>query len=717
MDAVRTGTARSWLPRAWRLPGFLALALGAWLAGPAPIWAQGDARQTPSLLDRLTPEVMSAVFPGITRLEMADDHGPVAAAAYRREEMAGYVFSTLDVLRAPGYSSTPFDVVAGVTMDGRITGAVVLFHREPYLINDARRTALLVTFLQAIEGSEARLGVEGGLPPDFVAGATISARAMRNAVQEGARMVLRYRTEEIVVTEPTIDMINFKPMSPEELVADGGLALAHVSNAKLAEAMARAGVGDLLPEVPMSGGPDDTYIDFVAGYGNAPKVGRNGAGLEPYDELINGWPAGTQGIFVATLGGVYDHRGTRYHNLSSGFLLDRVKVTQGGRDFSFTKADMIVTRGKIADILVLPPDSGFDPMQPWRADLFASAVRPDGKLERFVLAGLAYTLPGSMILMPEPKPLPAWIEPWADGMHDIAILSTALALLTALLAFQAQLARRRQLHRWLRTSFLVFTLVWIGWIASAQLSVVHLLNYLKAPFVNLDLAFYLAEPLIVILTGYTAISLVLLGRGVFCGWLCPFGALQDLLAQAARALNLPQWTPSMPVQRVLWNGKYVTLGVILLLAVVAPDAAIVAEEVEPFKTAITAVFVRGLPYVVYAVVLLVIGLFAERAFCRFLCPLGAGLALLDRLHLFQLLKRRPECGNPCQLCERSCPVKAIDPSGKVVTAECFQCLDCMVEYYDDRRCPPLAQLRKEREQAAGFRPVLKSASANSRAPA
>ena len=74
---------------------------------------------------------------------------------------------------------------------------------------------------------------------------------------------------------------------------------------------------------------------------------------------------------------------------------------------------------------------------------------------------------------------------------------------------------------------MAFTLVWIGWIASAQLSVVHLTNYLKAPFVNLDLAFYLAEPLIVILTGYTAISLVLLGRGVFCGWLCPFGPCRN----------------------------------------------------------------------------------------------------------------------------------------------------------------------------------------------
>ena len=712
---MQTGTARSWLPRTWRLPGLLALALVAWLVGPTPIWAQGDARETPSLLDRLTPEVMSAVFPGITRLEMVKDDGPVAAAVYRREEMAGYVFSTLDVLRAPGYSSTPFDVVAGVTMDGRITGAVVLFHREPYLINDARRTALLVTFLQAIEGSEARLGAESGLPPDFVAGATISARAMRNAVQEGARMVLRYRTEEIVITEPTIDMINFKPMSQEQLVADGGLAFAHVTNAMLAEVMARAGVGDLLPEVPMSGGPDDTYINFVTGYANPPKVGRNGAGLEPFDELTNRWPTGTQGIFVATLGGVYDHRGTRYNNLSNGFLLDRVKVTQGQQDFSFTKADMIVTRGKIADILVLPPDSGFDPMQPWRADLFATAVRPDGKMERFVLAGLDYTLPDSMILMPEPDPPPVWVEPWADSMFDIAILATALALLTALLAFQAQLARQRRLHRWLRISFLVFTLVWIGWIASAQLSIVHLINYLKAPFVNLDLAFYLAEPLIVILAGYTAISLVLLGRGVFCGWLCPFGALQELLAQAARTLNLPQWTPSMPTQRVLWNGKYVALGVILLLTVVAPDAATVAEEVEPFKTAITSVFVRGLPFVAYAVVLLVIGLFVERAFCRFLCPLGAGLALLDRLHLFELIKRRPECGNPCQLCERSCPVKAIEPSGEVVTAECFQCLDCMVEYYDDRRCPPLAKLRKEQEQAAGFRPDLNSAGAYLRA--
>ncbi|HEX3483728.1 MAG TPA: hypothetical protein VHT51_01625, partial [Micropepsaceae bacterium] len=60
--------------------------------------------------------------------------------------------------------------------------------------------------------------------------------------------------------------------------------------------------------------------------------------------------------------------------------------------------------------------------------------------------------------------------------------------------------------------------------------------------------------------------------------------------------------------------------------------------------------------------------------------------------------RRPECGSPCHLCERACPVRAIEPTGKIVTSECFQCLDCQVEYYDEKRCPPLVQAAKLRSK-------------------
>jgi hypothetical protein len=49
-------------------------------------------------------------------------------------------------------------------------------------------------------------------------------------------------------------------------------------------------------------------------------------------------------------------------------------------------------------------------------------------------------------------------------------------------------------------------------------------------------------------------------------------------------------------------------------------------------------------------------------------------------------------------------VRAIRPSGKIVMAECFQCLDCQVEYYDDKRCPPLAKARKRREREARVTP-------------
>jgi NosR/NirI family nitrous oxide reductase transcriptional regulator len=193
---------------------------------------------------------------------------------------------------------------------------------------------------------------------------------------------------------------------------------------------------------------------------------------------------------------------------------------------------------------------------------------------------------------------------------------------------------------------------------------------------------------------------LLIGRGVFCGWLCPFGALQELLGGLSRALGVPQWNPPVALEQRLWMGKYIAAVVVLTLSIMQIDPSGAATELEPFKTAITLKFARAWPYVLYAGALLAIGLFSERAYCRFLCPLGGVLAFLDRLHLINLLKRRPECGSPCRLCERACPVRAIEPAGKIVTAECFQCLDCQVEYYDDTRCPPLVKATKLRGETA-----------------
>ena len=132
----------------------------------------------------------------------------------------------------------------------------------------------------------------------------------------------------------------------------------------------------------------------------------------------------------------------------------------------------------------------------------------------------------------------------------------------------------------------------------------------------------------------------------------------------------------------------------VLAAFHAPTTLGTVAEVEPFKTAISLKFDRSWPYVAYAVGLLIVGLFVERAFCRFLCPLGAMLTIGGKLRLGNPLKRREECGSPCQLCSRRCPIQAITPTGQIRMDECFYCLDCQVIYHDAHSCPPLINKRK-----------------------
>jgi NAD-dependent dihydropyrimidine dehydrogenase PreA subunit len=417
-----------------------------------------------------------------------------------------------------------------------------------------------------------------------------------------------------------------------------------------------------------------------------------------------------------------------------------------------------------AGLFALPAGSGFDPTRPWRLELLVNSTndpkvtvafgldytlpdlqalaagrddghgdqgpppptaearsgsamapalgtrdaRPDDAGARPVAADAGQVQDTAAIdsVVPLPEdleapPVPAFVEAWNDARTNVAILAALLTALTLIFIFQGPIARSRRVHRLVRNGFLVVVLVWLGWTAGAQLSIVNIMNYALAPFNRFDIGFYLAEPLMVIIAGYTLVSVVLIGRGVFCGWLCPFGALQELLARAAGALRVPQWHPRPALEKRLWLGKYVAAVAVLALVTTQIDPSGATLEIEPFKTAITSKFTRAWPYVTYAAALLTIGLFCERAYCRFLCPLGGVLAILDRLHLLNLLKRRPECGSPCHLCEHSCPVGAIEPTGKIATAECFQCLDCQVEYYDDTRCPPLVQAKTSSSPTPG----------------
>jgi NosR/NirI family nitrous oxide reductase transcriptional regulator len=318
---------------------------------------------------------------------------------------------------------------------------------------------------------------------------------------------------------------------------------------------------------------------------------------------------------------------------------------------------------------------------------------------------LSYSLPSRFVLPPaEPsaqEPLDApWRESWRAQAGNIVVLGFGLLVLTVLLIALDRVTRHARLYQ----------------------AVAHWLSTLHAGVDRLDrggpanhhqrfcvvararqwqrLAVLLADPLLCVLLAFVVVSFVIWGRGVFCGWLCPFGALQELLAKLARVVSLPQWSPSFRAHRRLWRLKYVSLAVLTVATLHGLQTMAVAAEIEPFKTVISLRMDRAWPFVGYALVLLAAGLFVERAFCRFLCPLGAVMAIGGRLRRFTPLKRRSECGSPCQLCAKRCPIQAIEPSGAINMDECFYCLDCQVIHSDANVCPPLVyEARRNRELA------------------
>jgi NosR/NirI family nitrous oxide reductase transcriptional regulator len=718
--------------------GSLGWVRGVCIALLALVFASPAIAEKGKLSERLTPAVMAVVYPAAERLGM-EEGSPPAIAVYKGDKVVAYVFSTVDIIDSRGYSGTPFDVIAGIDLSGHITGAKVVFHTEPIIVEDPGRQRELDAFL-AREAGRSLTGARNVPSPDYVAGATISSRAMHAAVLAAARLVLRARlarpaaTVSAVAAAPagtataasSVDLDTYSVRSLDDLIANGAVVRRRVTSGEVAAALAKQGAMGAKLDWPL-GKDDDLYIEFVTALVTPTAIGGNLIGVVALEEYKSQLPDGAQAIIVASRG-PYNFFGTKYFQASEGNRFDRLRLIQDGKIFSFLEADYTYTspiQGQdLAGLFVLPANSGFDSLKPWRLEILVNSAGPPPVTVAF---GADYKLPDSLpssaapaasapaadskaqdiaaLAQPEldldldQPPVAAWVEAWGDARVNVAILAVLLSVLTLIFIFQAQLARYRLAHRLVRTGFLLVVLVWLGWTAGVQLSIVNVMNYVKAPFNRLDIGFYLAEPLMVIVAGYTLVSLLLIGRGVFCGWLCPFGAMQELLGQLAKALGVPQWNPPPALEKRLWMGKYIAAAAVLALVLSGIDPTEATTELEPFKTAITSKFIRAWPFVVYAGAVLAIGLFSERAFCRFLCPLGGVLAALDRLHLLNLLKRRPECGSPCHLCERACPVRAIAPSGKIVTAECFQCLDCQVEYYDEKRCPPLAAAAKLRVKA------------------
>ena len=656
-----------------------------------------------------SPDGWNEIFPHATSIGKKESSPPVWPV-YQVGNLVGYLFHSQDVVALPAFSGEPVDMLIGLDLEGKLAGVLVVEHQEPIFLHGFGEQPLF-DFVSQYAGLSVLDSIKVGKASnsshvviDGITKATVSVVVINETVLLSSLTIARktldgFATNGVADVSKIYEPLDFKALENGNYV--GTLAL---SNTQLAQVFDD---DDVVDELELTNNVNQSAIvDLRFAYLNSPMIGKNLLG-DDYELLMQRLQEGEHAIGVWSYGA--------YHHVDEDFIPasipDRLSIFQNDvpieiRDVNFYdlyegKKDAHNGAGAL-NIYRIKSQSGFDPGSPWTLSLTVGYGNNPWLDQVSAVFPIDYQLPESLYSYPEldnnNTPLPLWLELWQNRSSEIAILTVSLLILTCLFIYQHQLSRRFKLFHRVRWLFLIYTVVFIGWYAQGQLSVVNIFPILHAIFKGFNIQTYLMDPIIFILWSYVFISLFLVGRGLFCGWLCPFGALQEMVGWLAKKWRIRQLKITYSLHKKLQLVKYGVLIFLLGLSLYANVMAEVMAEVEPFKTTFTLMFVRTWPFVIYALVILGLGLYINKFYCRYLCPLGAGLSLLGRFHPIKWLSRRKECGSPCTLCHHKCDIKAITPSGSIDYNECVQCFECIAYYNNDSLCPPQKQEKKRLEK-------------------
>ena len=658
----------------------------------AVVWGQGLA--APSQAKEAAPTALNCqAMPCDAVMPAATEFHPVEGAAHWEGvdgdgDVVGWLALSTDFIDLKAYSGQPLVTLVGLDPEGVITGARVLHHSEPILLVGIPEQALS-DFVDFYVGKAAlqrvvvgRAGKKDVLSVDGISGATVTALVQNVTVLETARALGR---QAGIFSESSIAPGNFvetdELLTFQQMLESGVLGRLVVSHADL-------GVDET----------SDPYVDLYFGIADPPQVGRALLGEHNYKHYI-GQLAEGEHLFVVFNRGSGSFKGSAFVR---GGIFDRVRVQQGLRELSFRDTDY----WNLPDIsaegapevnegaLFVLRDGRFDPGTPYDLVFLGSRYDHRGAFTRdFREFTAAHRVPEALYVVDRTAVGIPWQDAWQNRRVESLILSVYLLLVIGVfLGRKYTTVKLKRLNR-LHMASMIFGFLIVGVVMGAQPSITQILTAVGAVFDGWRWDLFLSEPLIFISWIFIGIVSLIWGRGVFCGWVCPYGAMSELAFKITQKLGFEGYELPERVHLRLRNLRYVILvgliGVFMLDSVLAERIA----EIEPFKsTFLVPIWTREAIYIAWWLLLLGLSFVMFRPFCRYVCPMGGGIALLSSFRPLSP-KRRAFCST-CTICTRGCEPKAFRKDGSIDPRECLSCMECEATYHDDQRCPPLIGLLK-----------------------
>lgn len=632
----------------------------------------------------------AAVLPGARRFE-AVDGAPYVVGLADGTEPVGWVALSTDVVDIPAYSGKPLVTLIGLDTEGVITGARVLHHSEPILLVGIPESELH-TFVRFYVGKAAssriivgRAAGGSALSVDAISGATVTALAQNRTILETARTVgAAVGVVRSIDAVPGHFVTEEQPWTWERMVEEEVFGRLTVTEDQMGVA-----------------GRHGTFVDLWFTIADAPQIGRALLGDGEYEHLRESLGEGEH-LYVILGNGSSSFKGSSFVR---GGLFDRVRVEQGlteimFRDTDYQNLSQVPATGapRFREGAVFITRSGhLDPGAPFRQVFLGSRYDHRGGFTRdFREFSTNHRLPSSVYVLDGPDPNePMWRQAWRNHEIDGPVLTAFLLFVIAVFAGRRfTTANEKWLER-LHVGTMVVSFGLLGVWMGAQPSVTQILTVVDAIAHGWRWDLFLTEPLIFVVWIFIVLVSLLWGRGVFCGWVCPYGAMTELAFKIGAMLGIKKRELPDRLHKPLRYLRYVVLAALIPVFLWDSLLAERMAEVEPFKSTFLVPFwTRHWGFIAYWGLLFVVSIFWWRPFCRYLCPLGGGLALLGSVRVSGPY-RRSFCSK-CTICTKTCEPRAIRADGSIDARECLQCMQCEATYRNEQVCPPLVAIGRLR---------------------